>query len=160
MDGMFWLSIIGTVTSIASAGIAVQQARLSRSSADIALQARNELIAKRETAELSQLQAMCKQAQRAMEKYGPGSVPSSLTGISPEDDAKKVQEFMLLITEMKAYFGNNSPNEADEFLRNLGPLLDSFARSSEPKDLRQHGTLILISLSTMTAVIKKYLDNR
>lgn len=93
-----------------------------------------------------------------MEKYGPGSVPSSLAGISPEKDAADVQEFVVTLKEQRAHFGSGQPNEADEFCETLMPLLDSFAQASAPDSLRENGKQIVIHLSTIAAVIKRQLD--
>lgn len=93
-----------------------------------------------------------------MEKYGPGSVPSSLTGIEPGTDARDVQEFIMNIREHRAYFGNKSPNEADEFCNVITPLLDTFAQANDSQGLRDNGKQIVVHLANMAAIIKRHLD--
>ncbi len=95
-----------------------------------------------------------------MEKYGPGSVPSSLVGIELKNDAGDVQEFILSIREYRAYFGNKSPNEADKFCDIITPLLDDFAQATNPKDLRDNGKQIVVHLANMASIIKRHLDAR
>lgn len=158
MDAMSWTAIIGTIASIGGAGVSIWQARNSRNAAEESKLVRAQLIDHRKASELAQLQAVCKRAQKSMEKYGPGSVPSSLTGISPENDAHDVQEFMLLINENRSHFGSKNPNEADEFCEKLRPVLNDFAQASESTDLRRYGTQVLLHLSNMTPIIKKHLE--
>jgi len=160
LDVVSIIAIIGTVASIGGAVVAVWQAKRSTSAANEARLVRAQLIGHRQASELTQLHIVCKKAQKSMEKYGPGSVPANLHGISPEKDAQDVQEFLLLIKENRLHFGNQFPNEADDFCDKLAPILNSFAQAKKPNDLRQHGTQILLHLSNMTSITKKYLDGK
>ncbi len=160
MDAMSWISIIGTLASVGGAGISIWQARCSRTAAEEAKQVRAQLVDHRKASELSQLLTVCKKAQRSMEKYGPGSVPSSLQGISPQNDAQDAQEFMLLLKENRGHFGTKTPNEADEFCEKLTQSLNLFAQATQSEGLRIHGTEVLLHLNNMTSIIKKQLDTR
>ena len=95
-----------------------------------------------------------------MEKYGHGSVPSSLAGVSPASDANDVQQFMLAVTEHRMYFGQKSTNEADQFSEIIMPLLDSFAQSDDPESLRNYGKQIVVNLSNIASIIKRLLDSK
>ena len=82
MDAMTLFTIIGTIATIAGAIISLWQAKVSQNAAKDARKIRSELIDYRKTSELAQIQATCRKAQKSMEKYGPGSTPSSLIGVS------------------------------------------------------------------------------
>ena len=113
MDSL--VAVIGTIASIIGAIISVWQARKSKKSAIEAKQVKSQLLHHRKTSELAQLFALCKKSQVTMSKYGPASTPSSLQGIVPDNDAKEVQEFILLLRENRSYFQKNQRNDADIF---------------------------------------------
>jgi hypothetical protein len=160
MDVLSILTIVGTVASIGAAWVAINQARKSRTAAEEAKKVRAQLVDHRKTSDLAQVQSLCKKAQKSMEKYGPGSVPSSLAGITPNNDARDVQEFIMSVREHSAYFGNKTPNEADEYCNVVTPLLDSFAQATNPEGWRDHGKQIVVHLANMAAIIKRCLDAR
>lgn len=158
MDAMSIVTVVGTVASIGGAWVSINQAGKSRTAADEAKKVRAQLIDHRKTSDLAKVQSLCKNAQKAMEKYGPGSVPSSLLGIEPNNDAREVQDFIMTIHEHCAYFGTKSPNEADQFCEAITPLLDTFAQTTDSEGLRDNGKQILVNLANMAASIKRLLD--
>lgn len=159
MDALTALTVIGTVASVGGAGVAIWQAGLSKSAASRAEDARDELIERRETAELAQLQVVFKKALRSMEKYGPGSVPTSISGVSQANDAADVQELIIVLREHRAHFGTSFMNEADALCGRITPLLDEFAKAAV-EELRNRGGRVFLELSTFSAVIKKRLDKK
>ena len=159
MDVATLFTIIGTVATIVGAVISFWQAGISKNAAKDAKRIRAELIDHRKTSELSLIQAVCRKAQKSMEKYGPASSPSSLIGVTPEKDAQDVQEFLLLLMENRAYFGNKSPNAADEFCERINPLLNSFAQSVNA-EAREYGSQILLLIGNMASVVKRLLDTK
>jgi hypothetical protein len=160
MDTSLILAWLGTLASIGGAGISIWQALRSRSAADEAKRIRSQLVDRREASELAQVQTVCKKAQRSMEKYGPASVPSSLSGVSPGKDAQDVQEFCIILREHRAHFGARQPNDADQFCEVLMPILSAFAQADGVSAMREHGGLILTHLSSFAAVIKRQLDRK
>ena len=159
MDAMSWLYIIGAVASVGGACVSIWQAIRSKTAADEASRVRTQLVGHRKTSEFSKLQAECKKAQNAIEKYGPGSVPEKLYGVSPEIDAGEVRNFMLLVTEHRGLFGVQAPNSVDKFYDDLAPILDKFSQSADKVDLlHEFGKQVLSHLNGMSSVIKDYLD--
>jgi hypothetical protein len=154
------LTIIGTLASIVGAWISWNQASKAKDAAQEAKRIRTQLVDKRKTSELSKIQVSCKKALDSMFKYGPASTPTSLAGNSTEKDSFDVQEFILLIKEHATHFGNKTPNEADEFCKVLTPLLESFANSSAIEDQMKYGKQLVANLSSISATIKKRLDNK
>jgi len=160
MDTMSFLTWAGTVASLGGAGISLWQAMQSRTAAEEAIRIRSQLIDHREASELTHLHALCKKAQKSMEKYGPGSVPSSLSGISPANDAADVQDFIVCLKEQRAHFGAARSNEADQYCDVLTPLLDKFAQAHSADGLRENGKQIVVHLSSISAAIKRQLDGK
>ncbi|MDR4493909.1 MAG: hypothetical protein R3B74_05720 [Nitrospirales bacterium] len=157
---MSFLAWAGTLASLGGAVASLWQASQARTAASEAIRIRAQLVDHRKASELASMQATCKKAQKSMEKYGPGSVPSSLWGISPNNDAADVQEFLINLKEQRAHFGTRHPNEADQFCDVLTPLLDNFAQATSPELLREYGKQIVVHLSSISAAIKKQLDGK
>jgi hypothetical protein len=161
METMTILTWVGTVASLGGAGVSLWQSLKSRSAAEEAERIRSQLIDHRKAVELAQVQATCRKAQKSMEKYGPGSVPSSLAGIiSQEKDAGDVQEFIVVLREHREHFGARQPNVVDQFCKTLTPVLNAFAQATDHVLWREHGSQIVIHLSSIAADIKKRLDHK
>ncbi|MBN2604154.1 MAG: hypothetical protein JXA91_08490 [Candidatus Thermoplasmatota archaeon] len=161
MDTNLLLTIIGTVASLIGAIISVKQADNAKQSATEANKIKKQLINTRKTSELAQIQADCKRAQKAMEKYGPGSIPSSLAGTNPEHDAMEVQSFLSSLKEHRSYFDAGArKNIADDFYDTVMPILSQFSQSNDPKKLKKYGTQIKTNLDTISSNIKCNLDER
>lgn len=155
-----WLTIIGTLASLLGAGIAIWQSIQAKAFASQAERIKNQLIGYRATSELSQLQAGCKKAQNSMAKYGPGSPSSGLKGVEPENDARDVQEFLLLVKEYREYFKERKRNQADALCEAINPLLKNFSDETNPLKQKELGTEILFHISDFTSVIKKLVDSK
>jgi hypothetical protein len=155
-----WLTIVGTLASLLGAGIAIWQSVKAKASANEAERIKNQIFGYRATSELSQLQAGCKKAQNSMSKYGPGSPSSSLKGVEPENDARDVQEFLLLVKEYREYFKERRRNQADSLCDAINPLLKDFSDETNPQKQKDLGTQILFLVSDFTSVIKKLVDSK
>lgn len=160
MDGISFLNLIGTIASIGGAWLSLYQASKSRSAADEAIKVRDRLVGNREASEIAQLQGVCKKALKSMEKYGPGSVPSSLIGVVPDNDSNDLQEFILSLSEHRNLFGISESNEAVQFCDIVTPLLNAFAKSTTLEKRRKLGTQLVMHLSNMSSIIKKLLDTK
>lgn len=152
------IAIIGAIASIIGAYFAFWQASKAKDSASEAKRARSQLIDNRKASELTIIQASCKTALNSTKKYA--LITPYLDGASPVNDSKDVQDFIFLLKEHRAYFGNKNPNEADEFCNALTPLLENFSKSSSPDEYQIYGKQIVTHLSSITATIKKRLDSK
>ncbi len=152
------ISLIGTVFSIVGAVIAIGYAKISKTEAKKIESVRNQIIEKRETSEITELNSACKGALNAMKKYGSGLSAADKVGVSFEKDIQVVQEFVFLITENREYFGKKSTNTADEFCSILNPIMDNFSQAKDDKERHKYGTDLCNHLSKMTSVIKSLLN--
>jgi len=152
------LTVIGTIASLIGAIIAYRQAAEAKKSANEAESIKNQIISHRTTSELSQLQTRCRKAQNAMAKYGPAASSSSLQGVDKENDAKEVQEFILLVKEHRGYFGPMSRNQADILCDKTNRLLNDFSEEMDYLKQKELGTKILLHINEFAAVIKKLVD--
>ena len=153
-------TIIGTIASIVGAFVAVKYAKNSKESAKEAKKVRDQLIGQRKTSELSKVQVYLKKAQNAMVKYGPASTPALLRGVHADQDAREVQDFLLLLKEHRAFFGSSNPNDADVLCETLNPLLGEFVAEKDTSKRTQMGGEILSHINNFTPNVKKVLDTR
>jgi hypothetical protein len=157
------ITIIGTLASLLGAAISVWQAMRSRNAASEAIRIKNQLIGNQSVANLAKLQACCGRAQFAMRKYGPASKADSLTnlkGAPVEHDAMEVQDLISQLKEHRDYFGNNSPNEADELSEKLTKCLIIFSQAEDENALRNNGISIVTNLNSVASVIKSLVDKK
>ena len=158
---LFW-TIVGTIASLIGAIIAIWQASKAKSAASEAERVKEQIIDHRQTYELSNIQISCKKAQKIMAKYGPASSTNSLSGIDSEDDAKEVQEFLLLVTEHRDYFKHKLKpelwNEADALCNKIHPIINELVDDSESKAVKERGTKILLELNKFSSIIKNLID--
>lgn len=152
------IGLLGTLASLLGAAVAVWQAKRSRDAAHEAEAVRKQLVNRRKTSELAQLHAACKRAQKVMVKYGAGSTPAALEGISPRNDAAEVQDFILSVREHRELFGCARPNQADQFCQVVESLLADFTEAQTTETLRKNGKQLLQHINNMTSIIKGRFD--
>lgn len=146
------------MASIIGAVISVFQAKRSKKSAFEANQVKLQLLHHRETSELAQLLTHCRKAQVTMSKYGPAATKNSLQGIVPDNDAKEVQDFILLLKENRDYFQDKPRNNADSFCEDVNILISKMVQTENIENLKNTGTEILLKINSMLLVIRKKLD--
>ena len=151
-------NLVAGIASIGGAAFSLWQANKSGKAAREADSIRKQMIRQRENVEIGRLQASCSKAIKSMEKYGPASTSSQLSGISPDRDAFDVQEFILLLKDHRALFGTDSSNAADIFYEIVEPTLNLFSSSKEPNALRDNGREIIRQLLVMSSLIKMKLN--
>lgn len=153
-----FLTILGTLASLVGMAISIYQAKKAKSAADEATLIKTQLIKHRETSELSQVQALCRKAQNAMAKYGPGSGLNSLKGIKHQNDSQEVQEFMFFIKEHREYFDDENKNKADLIYDSILNPLAEFSTAKDTHKIKELGNDILLKINEFTPIIKKMVD--
>ncbi len=157
---MVALTIISAIASIIGASVSCASACRSGKHRSESERIKNQLIDRRETSELSKLQASCRKALNSMKKYGHSSTLSNLAGTDPAKDSAKVQDFAAMIKEHRSLFGNKTPNEADRIHKELLRHVEDFVNLPDAESRQEHGKHINILLSTIAASIKDLLDNK
>lgn len=160
MDGSSLFNLVAGLASIGGAIISFWQANKSETAAKLAENIKSQLITNKKNSEISGLMTACDNVIRTMQKYGPGSVPSSLLGITPSTDAQEVQNFYASIKRNRGLFSNNVPNEADLFCAKLLPDLENFSKANDEAGLKKNGTKIYINLTDLSSIIKTIVDNK
>ena len=155
-----FITIAGSICSVAGAGLSWIQAKRSKKSATKAERIRLQLIDHQEAQELYNIQASCKEAQNSMAKYGPAFSDMSLAGNNQQKDAQIVQKFIFTIKEHRSYFNGDTNNKADEFFDLVSKLIEKFANSSDTKGQIKYGRQIVIHLNSFSASIKDLLDDK
>lgn len=162
--GLGW-TISGTAVSLASAAFSLWQAWRARRDASKAEVVLAQLVDHREASELAQLYSSCRKAQKSIEKYGPGAVPSTLVGVDHSRDAADVQEALVSVSESAVVLGAGGGEIVREFVEVLTPLLQTFARAGDTATLdlamlQQSGTEMLGHVATVSATIKRKLEQK
>jgi hypothetical protein len=160
MDAWNVFNLIAGVASIAGGIFSFWQAKKSQSAATRAQEIKDQMIANKSTSDMSELFSSYRKAQRSMEKFGPGSVPSTLKGITPTNETRDVQEFYALLKQYRGLFGQNTPNKADTYCENLSAALEAFAQSQNERDLHKNGKSLYIMLVDISPDIKTLMDER
>ncbi len=149
------ITVVGTVASIWGAIISRSQARAAKASASEASRVRDQLINQRGTSDLAGLKVHCERAIKCMEKYGPGSSASILSGVNPETDASDVRTLILEANQLQGSFHKG---EVQIFVNKVGPLLDKLVSPKEIRNIQSNGKAVLLVVSDFLAVVKAALD--
>lgn len=160
MDGWTIFNLIAGMASIAGGIFSFWQARKSESAAKRVQEIKAQLLTNKETSEVTELLSVHKKAQHSMERFGPGTIPSTLNGITPANETCDVQEFFALLKQHRNLFGQNKPNQADEFCDRLTIALEAFAQAKNDKDLLKTGKDLYILLVDFSPVLKYLMDEK
>jgi len=159
MDGWTVFNIIAGIASIAGGIFSLYQAMKSQSSAKSAQEIKDQIIAHKNTVEMSELFSLCKKAQEKMAKFGPASFAKNLNGINPTVEAEAVQDLYVCIKQNRRLFGEMMPNKADDFCEKLNSSLENFVQSKNEEDLRQFGKDLFILIVGFLPELKSNLDD-
>lgn len=160
MDAWIVFNLIVGIANIASAIFSYMQAKESKKSANRAQEIKDQLIANKKTADISELLSAHRKALRSMEKFGPGYTHSTLKGITPLNETQDVRDFYALLKQNRKLFGQRSPNKADNYCNNLITLLDAFAQSQSDSDMFKYGKDLYIILVDLSPLIKAIMDKK
>ena len=95
-----------------------------------------------------------------MIKYGAGSTPHSLLGVTPEHESLEVQKLIVLIQGNRNHFEEIEIGVADEFCAEATVALKKFANSTEPHDMCDYGSKLLILINRLTGIVKGRIDEK
>ena len=93
-----------------------------------------------------------------MAKYGPGASLVELRGIDRGNDARPVQDFIVMLRQNVNSLDDASQAEVENLCRRLSLLLAEFV--DDESKVRENGTEILRRLSSFEATLKRTRDRR
>jgi hypothetical protein len=153
------LSVLGMVASLYGAWIAYKQAGISKSAAKLASRIKEQLVNHRKTSELSELQVYIDSTKRTFLKYG-SSKPSSLVGISHNEDAETVLEFNHKLKSLRDYFSAPEGNAADETFDDIDREIVKFRSAKSSNDISEIGAKILNLVVAFSPILKRELTDQ
>lgn len=151
---------LGTLFSVAGAYIAIRQAREAKSFAENAKEIRDDIVSKHEHGELRNLDEVLTSAHRAMDKYGPGSKPTSRRGASPHEDAAKVRALTAALDRHREMLSQGFGTSCEGVRDRLNNLLTSFGVTEDADERNRCGLAIYLEITTFSGNVKHILDKK
>jgi len=155
-----WLSVLGAVASISAAVYAVYQAKLSSESASKAEKARNEIIEKRKTVEISQVHAETKRVLNVVSKVGPSCNSTLLRGVNCATIAKEVEEYSRFLNEQSAHFNDFFQNKARDLCSALNSDIEALSEAKDFESKKAAGKTIYYKINGFMPSVKLLADEK
>lgn len=156
---MDWLSVVGSIASIAAALWAWYEAIRSRRFANDAEKIRSQIVSQRKTSELSELRPLVSNALEHIKPYST-TMASSLIGVDKADREKHaahVQTLLNKIFELEEYF---SAGFSRDFYDTTHASLQSFLSAETADDLKKFGMQLNRQIVDFSSVLRKLLNER
>lgn len=158
---MNWLDIVticGTVISVFSAYLAIKAEKNAKNSAQIAEEAKKELIKQKSTTTLSEILYKTKRVQAIFGKYTISSV-KSLQGVDIKEDVELLQSYIFDFNENRHLINEKTEVEGNRVYKELNDLQEKFINCVE-KEKKIFGKQIRIILDDIVMSIKNTIDKR
>lgn len=155
-----WVSVIGSIASIAGAVWAFVEARKSSRAATKAEKVKDEIVSRRKLIEVSQVHVETKRILSRVSTVGPACNPSLLRGITGSSIAKDVEEYSRYLNEHSSHFDDFFHNKAKELCQNLRPDIEALSEAESGDDIKSFGTSIYYKINGFMPLAKKLSDER
>lgn len=155
-----WLSIIGSIASIASAIWAWYEARKASEAASRAEIVRDEIIQRRKLVEVSQVHMETKRILTVVSKVGPSSNATLLRGVNCAGIASDVEEYSRFLNEQSTHFSKQFENSAKDLCADLNKDIEALAEAKNPEDKKTAGKSIYYKINAFMPVVKELADEK
>lgn len=153
-----FLSVVGSIASIFGAIWSLWEAKRSKRSADKAESLRNELIARRALAEVSQIQSEIKRLLSVVARVGPTSTPQLVKGLNCADIAREVETFASALLEQRVHFSDIFGDQASALRNELKLDIEGLAEAKTFEDKKRFGKSIYYKIENFAPVVKQLAD--
>lgn len=153
------IGIIGTVASIYGAYLSIKSMKAAKSSAEVAESAKNQVLKKQKTTNLSEILFEAKRVQKTFGKYSI-TQSKSLIGAEFEKDAEVLQTFIFSFNENRALLETSTEIETNSAYKTLNEQLDNFTRNKTIDDKKSFGKQIRLAIDDIIFKLKKVIDDR
>lgn len=150
-------TIITGLISVLSAILAYRESKKAKKYSEVATEAKNEILEKKNTGEISKIYSETKNIIRELRKIGPTATPKKIIGINSNEIASRVSEYSSLLNEHKSIFNNQT--EIENLCKKLKNPIIILAKSTLEKDIILQGRKIYELINNYLSEIKKELDN-
>ena len=155
-----WLSILGSVASIGGAIWAYVQARRSRSFAEQAKMARDELVERRKVIEVSKVHAETIRILRIVSSVGPTCTSTSIKTIKCHEIAKEVEEYTRSLNEQSPHFTHMLGNQARDLCKALKLDIEALAEAHDFDSVKSAGKSIYYKIDDFMPLVKTIMDEK
>ena len=150
-------TILTGLASVIGAIIAILESKKAKKYSEIANDAKNEILDKKNTGEISRVYSETKNIIKELRKIGPTATPEKIIGINSNEIASRVSEYSSLLNEHKSIFKDQKKIES--LCRKLKTPITILAKSKVEQDIIEQGRKIYELINNYLSDIKKELDN-
>ena len=153
------IGVLGSFASFYGAYLSVKAKNQAQSSADLAESAKNQVLRKQTTTQLSEILYQSKRVQQTFGKYSI-TQNKSLIGAEFEKDAEILQSHIFLFNENRAQIESSTEIETESTYKTLNELLDNFTKHRSIDDKKNYGKQIRLAIDDIIFKLKKVIDDR
>ncbi len=155
-----YIGVIGGIASIIGAIISVVQSKKAKSSAQIAENAKSNLLNRQNTSDLSILFNQAKRIQKNFTKYKLALVNRPLDGVNFDNDSNEFQEFILEFNEKKSVLELIGSFKFIAYHTKMNKLLDEFTEANDIDEKRSIGKNIVSSLNIIISSLNEEINKK
>lgn len=152
------ISVLGSIASILGAYWAFRESKKAINAAKAVNRARQEIMDRREIAELAQLHNEIKRILRLVAKVGPTSTSQYMKGLNCAEIAREVEVFIALILERRSHYSGSFADRATELRNNLKEDIEGLAEARSFEDKKRFGKNIYYKIENFIPVVKELSD--
>lgn len=153
-----FISIVGSIASIFGAIWAWQEATKSKEHASKAEKFRDELVHRKNIAEVSKLHIETSRILKLVSKVGPTCTKNGVRGVKGDEIAREVEEYTRFLNEHSIHFSDFFHNNAKELCGSLRPLLESLSEATDFEQKKNSGKQIYDLINGFLPEIKNLSD--
>ena len=153
---MDFFTIITGLASLTGAIISYRESEKAKKYSEVATKAKNEILDKKNTGEISKIHSETKNIIKELRKIGPTATPNKIQGINNDEIATRVSEYSSLLNEHKSIFTDQEKIEV--LCKRLNGPITSLAQSKTAIDIIKEGKKIYYLINNYLSEIKKELD--
>lgn len=156
----YFLSIIGSVASIGGAIWSFIEAKNASRSASAVERARQEIVQRRELAEVAQIHFEIKRILNIVARIGPASNAQVAKGVNCPEIAREVQSFVSMLLERGKHFSDFYSDRAGQLRDELRMDIEGLAEAKNFDEKKRCGKSIYYKIESFTPVVKELSDNQ
>ena len=153
-----FLSIVGSIASIFGAIWALKESRSAAASALAAERARQEIVNRRDLAEVAQIHAEIKRVLNLVARVGPTSTAQLVKGVDCASIAREVETFVAMLLERRSHFSDFYGDRATDLRNDLKLDIEGLAEAKTFDDKKRFGKSIYYKIENFTPVVKELSD--
>lgn len=153
-----FLSIVGSIASIFGAIWAIVEARKAARSASAAERIHQELVDRRELAEVVQIHSEIKRVLSMVARVGPTSTSQLVKGLDCAGIAREVEALLAMLLERRGHFSEKYSDHVAKLRNDLKLDIEGLAEARVFDDKKRFGKSIYYKIESFTHVVKQLSD--